>query len=171
MTPTLTQRQQAMVKIPPSLIHQYQDIDKTLVFDWQLQAGQTITGLQQPIDRDGDYWLCAIGMSSVYFQRPTLVEVAALAGLRISDDTGYKLMSDYINVNNIGPAFGNSYPFVIKPAHLFKSGTKITIDLQEQSGVINVVQVTFYGRYRYRMADLQAQGALIKQAKRFANGE
>lgn len=162
----------------PSLQAGFVDIDETLTFNIKLTPNQIITGLQQPISRDGDFWLCGIQMSCIEFQRPDLIEVAALAGLRISDDTGYQLMNDFINSNFFSPAFGNSYPYVINPVHLFKAGTRINIDLQELSGpgteenpfLGNIVQVLFRGRYRYRLSDVQAQSALIAQTKRFKQG-
>jgi hypothetical protein len=155
----------------PSLVNQFSDIDQPLVFNYTLQPNQVITGLQQPVSRDGDFYMCALNMSSVNMQRPDLIQLAANAGVRISDDTGYKLMSDYIQVGLIGPAFGNSYPKGLNMTHLFKAGTKINIDLQELSGVTNIVQLIFYGRYRYRASDVQTQGRLLANAKKFARGE
>lgn len=173
-----------MMQLPPSLAAGFVDVDSSLVFNWRLipnpgGGAQPTTGLQQPIPGDGDFYLCGIQMTSVIFQRPDLVEVAGDASLRISDDTGYRLMSDYIDIQAFTPATGNSYPYVIRPAHLFKAGTRINIDLQELSGpgteenpfLANIIQITFRGRFRYRLSDVQAQQALINQTRRFKRGE
>lgn len=177
MTPTI-QRQMAMMSTP-ALEAGFEDIDATLVFNYVLQPGQTANALQQPISGDGDFWLCGWQMTSVLFQRPDLVELAGNASARLSDDTGYRLQSDFVNIAFLTPLNGNSYPRVIRPAHLFKAGTRINIDLQELSNVIdevsgpvpNVIQIAFRGRYRYRMADVQAAARLIAQTERFKRGE
>jgi hypothetical protein len=77
-------------------------------------------------------------------------------------------MSDYINVNFMSEAMGNSYPFVISPSHWFKSGTSIVIDLQElsnQANTPNIIQIAFRGRYRYRLSTIQSQAAMLRQAQ------
>ena len=147
----------------PSLLNEFVDIDQTLVFNYQLQPGQTIAGLQQPISGDGDFHLCGMQVTSVLLQKPTLVELQGFVGVRIADDVGYKLMSGFISNKFMTPQQGNSYPYVIRPAHMFKAGTRINIDLQEQSNVTdpisgpvpNIVQILFRGRYRYRMDTLR----------------
>lgn len=178
MTPTI-QRQMAMMSVP-ALEAGFEDIDATLVFPYVLQPGQTANALQQPISGDGDFWLCGWQMTSVLFQRPDLIELAGNAGARLSDDAGYRLQSDFINVAFLTPLNGNSYPArVIKPAHFFKAGTRINIDLQELTNltdeisgpVPNIIQIAFRGRYRYRMSDVQAQARLIAQTQRFKRGE
>jgi hypothetical protein len=159
---------QALYQVP-ELSQDFVDIDASLVFNYVLQPGTVQNGLQQPISADGDYYLCGMQMSSVLQQRPDLIQNAGNAAILISDDTGYRLFSDYVNVNFMSASFGNSYPFVISPTHVFKSGTKITIDLQELSNVANVpniIQVIFRGRYRYRVSDLQIQSAQIAQARK-----
>lgn len=165
--------------LPPELAQGFVDIDDTLIFDYKLQPGQEANALQQPISGDGDFWLCGWQMTSVLFQRPDLVELAGNAGARLSDDTGYRLQSDYINIAFLTPLNGNSYPKVIRPAHLFKAGTRINIDLQELTNLIdevsgpvpNVIQIAFRGRYRYRMSDVQLQAKLIAQSQRYRRGE
>lgn len=159
---------QALSRVP-ELSRDFVDIDASLVFNYVLQPGTVQNGLQQPISADGDYYCCAMQMSSVLQQRPDLIQNAGNCAIMISDDAGYRLFSDYINVNFFSASFGNSYPFVINPTHVFKAGTKITIDLQELSNVANtpnIIQVTFRGRYRYRVADLQVQSAQISQARK-----
>lgn len=172
------QQQQALMPLPPELSQGFVDIDETLVFNYVLQPGQEANALQQPISGDGDYWLCGWQMTSVLFQRPDLVELAGNAGARLSDDTGYRLQSDYVNVAFLTPIAGNSFPRVIRPAHLFKAGTRINIDLQELSNVTdtglpvpNVIQIAFRGRYRYRMSDVQLQSQLIAKSQRFKRGD
>lgn len=159
---------QALAQVP-ELERDFVDIDSTLVFPYVLQPGTVQNGLQQPISADGDYYLCGMQMSSVLQQRPDLVQNSGNAAIRISDDNGYRIMSDYINVAFLSASYGNSYPFVINPAHRFAAGTKITIDLQELSNVANepnIILVVFRGRYRYRLSDLQSQSSQLAQVRK-----
>lgn len=130
--------------------NQFVDCDVTLVYNYQIGAFATIVGLQQPISAEGDFYLCAIQASSVIQQRPDLQEYTGNVSIRIADDVGYRLMDDYITMNFLTEMGGNPWPFVIKPAHFFRAGTKIWIDMQENSGFLSNVQVSFRGRYRYR---------------------
>jgi hypothetical protein len=156
MNTTITRRvQSAVQEIAPSVASEFYDCDATLVFNYVLQPNQTVNNLMQPIDSNGDFWLCGVQASSAEFDRPDSVVLAANVGIRLSDDTGYKLFSNYVPVMFFTPAYGNSWPFVVRPSHMFKAGTQIVIDLQELSGVTNVVQLAFRGRYRYRLSDVQ----------------
>jgi hypothetical protein len=130
--------------------NKFVDCDVTLVFNYQIGAYAQIVGLQQPISAEGDFYLCAMQASSVIQQRPDLQEYAGSVSIRIADDVGYRLMDDYITMNFLTEMAGNPWPFVIKPAHFFRAGTKIWIDMQENSGFLSNVQVSFRGRYRYR---------------------
>lgn len=177
ITPTF-QRQAAMRQLPPELARGFVDIDATLVFNFVLQPGQVAYGLQQPISGDGDFWLCGMQALSTLSQRFDINYLSGNVGIRIADDTGYKLASDFIPINLLSPMSGNSYPWVIRPSHLFRAGTRINIDLQElsnasQSGVPipNIVQLAFRGRYRYKMSTIQEQQALIQRTQRFKRGE
>jgi hypothetical protein len=162
----------------PSQAKEFVDIDDTLTFNYVLAPGQVINALQQPVGGDGDFWLCGIQMTSVLRQRPDLIELAGNAGMRIADDTGYRLMSDFLNIAFLTPLNGNSYPWVIRPAHLFKAGTRISIDMQELSNVIddvtgpvpNIIQIGFRGRYRYRVSDLKNQTALLRRIQKRQGG-
>ena|ERR1700689_492574 len=157
----------AAIVTSPSISKEFVDIDQPIVFNWILQPNSIINGLQQPIARDGDFRLCAIGATCVKAERPDLIVKASQCGIRITDDNGYKLFSDFIGIGFFTPVAGNSYPFVINPAHLFVAGTRIVIDLQEQSDVTSIVQIKFYGRYRYRVSDIQAMRRQLIQDKRY----
>lgn len=148
------------------------DIDDTLVYSVVLQPSQVLTGQQQPIDNNGDFYLKGMQAMSALAQRPDLVELAGNVGIRIYDDTGYALSSDYINIAFLTSINGNSYPWAINE-HLIKAGTRITIDLEELSNasdvagpIPNVVQIAFRGTYRFRTAELAARYAALRQAKK-----
>ena len=167
METTITRRVQSAVQtLAPSVASEFFDCDATLLFNYVLQPNQTVNNLQQPIESNGDFWLCGIQASGANFQRVDLTSQASTFGLRISDDVGYKLMSDYIPIGFFTPAYGNSWPYVVRPSHMFKAGTRISIDLQEQSGNTTIVQLAFRGRYRYRLADVQAAQRNLLAMKR-----
>jgi hypothetical protein len=144
-------------------INGFVDIDTTLTLSWVLQPYTIVNAIQQPVSRDGDFWLCGIEMTSSQVEAPDLIRYNAMAGLRISDAHGYVLFSDFLNSNFFPP----NNPFVINPSHLFRAGTHINVDLQEQSGVNNAVQIAFRGRYRYRMSDVMEQAAWVSKVKRY----
>ena len=157
MEATLTRAVQSTRQVdPPMIAGDFYDCDATLVFNYVLAPYQTLTGLQQPVDSNGDFWLCGIQASCTEYDRVDLTLLSTQCGIRVSDDVGYKLMSDLIPIGFFTPIYGNSYPYVVRLSHMFKMGTKIVIDLQEQSGVTAIVQIAFRGRYRYRMSDIQA---------------
>jgi len=137
-------------RLPPSLANEFVDVDTTLVFDYQIAASGVAVGLQQPISSEGDFYLCAMQASAVIQIRPDDQEDAGNVGIRIADDTGYRLMDDYVNLYFFSEMQGNPWPYVIKPMHLFKGGTKIIIDIQEYTGNLSNVQIGFRGLYRYR---------------------
>jgi hypothetical protein len=157
----------ALISTSPSISNEFVDIDQPLVFNWVLQPNNIINGLQQPIARDGDFWLCAMQATCVQAERPDLIVKASQCGIRITDDVGYKLFSDFINIGSFTPVAGNSYPFVINPSHLLRAGTRLSIDLQELSGVTSIVQIKFAGRYRYRVSDIQAMRQQLLRDKRY----
>jgi hypothetical protein len=151
----MQQNQRVMANPNPATVGGFVDCDTTLVFNYTLQPLQTLIALQQPISSEGDFYLCGIQASSIQYQRPDLIQLNALAAFRFSDDLGYKLSDDFIGVGFFSPAFGNSYPYVVRPSHLFKAGTRINIDVQELSNTTNIIQIAFRGRYRYRVSDIQ----------------
>ena len=160
--------QQIGVRYPtPAMVGEFFDCDATLVFNWTLEPLQTQIALQQPISSEGDFYLCGIQATSVTYQRPDLIQLAATFQLRVSDDLGYKLMSDYIPSQFFSPTFGNPYPYVIRPSHLFKAGTRVSIDIQETSNVTNVIQIAFRGRYRYRLSDVKNIGKLPQNIRTY----
>ena len=152
--------------IPPSISNQFIDIDQSLVFSWNLTANTIQNGLQQPIPRNGDFWLCAMSASCVQVESPDVIVKSSHCGIRISDDLGYKLFSDFLNIDYFTPAIGNSYPFAFNPIHMFKAGTRINIDLAELDDVNSIVQIKFRGRMRYRMSDIQLMRQQIAQDRR-----
>lgn len=153
MTPTIRRAvpriTPARPHLPPSLRQEFVDCDTTLVFDYQVPAGETLVGLQQPISSEGDFFLCAIQASSVIQARPDLQLAAGNVGLRFADDTGYRLMDDYVNLYFFSEMQGNPWPYVVKPMHRFRAGTKILVDIEESTGFLSNVQVAFRGVYRY----------------------
>ena len=150
MTPSFTQTRFERPN-PPALVHQFSDVDTTLVYDYQIQPNAQIVGLQQPISMEGDFYLCAWQASSVIQIRPDDQENAGNVSIRIADDTGYRLMDDYITMNYLTSISGNPWPFTLRRPHMFRAGTKIWIDIQELSGSLSNVQICFRGQYRYRM--------------------
>ena len=142
------------------------DVDAALVFNYKIASGATVNGLQQPIANDGDFFLCGIKATSGLFVRPDDTFLNSVVGLRFSDGTGYKLSSDFLNVYFFSPSYGNNYHYPILPAHPFKAGTRINIDIQEltASGSPSIVQIVFVGRYRYRTAEIARQ-AMLSQGK------
>jgi hypothetical protein len=156
MQTTISRRVQSAVQaVAPSVESEFFDCDATLLFNYVLQPNQTVNNLQQPIDSNGDFWLCGIQASGAEFQRVDLTSQASTFSLCVSDDVGYKLMSDYLPIGFFTPAYGNPWPYVVRRSHMFKAGTRITIDLQETSGFTTIVQIAFRGRYRYRLSDVQ----------------
>lgn len=138
----------------------FYDCDDTLVFDYQILANAQVIGLQQPIASDADFYLCGVAASSVIIESSVTQEFNGNVGLRFTDSTGYRLMSDYVDLAFFNTSFGNPYPYVINPSHVFKAGTRINIDIQELSGgnagvsgsgFPSNVQIAFRGRYRYRL--------------------
>jgi hypothetical protein len=135
---------------PPAFLHQFSDVHETLVFDYQIQPNAQIVGLQQPISMEGDFYLFAWQASSVIQLRPDNQEDAGNVSVRLADDTGYRLSNDYIGMNFLTSISGNPWPFVLRTPHMFRAGTKIWIDMQENSGYLSNVQVAFLGQYRFR---------------------
>jgi len=139
---------------PQDLDSEFFDCDETLVFSYVLLPNQNITNLQQPISLMGDFYLCAIQATSHNFPSFGALGTSIDAGFRFTDSTGYRLLDGYAGVNFFAPSQGNSFPYSLNPQHRFAAGTYIGIDLQEQSNLVNTIQIAFKGRYRYRMADV-----------------
>ena len=162
---------------PTQQTHGFVDVDQTLVFNLILQSGQTVNALQLPISGDGDFYLCGMQASSFISVGFNSQQVIGNAGIRIADDLGYRLSDDFLDFSFMSSMRGNSYPWMIRPAHLFKAGTRINIDLTETTGLgvnsppyTNTVQILFRGRYRYKLSDIIVQNKLIVNAKRFQQG-
>ena len=153
-----------------ALQNEFVDIDQTLIFNYKLPGGKTVNGLSQPISADGDYFLCGLQVVCAIFENPLVQTIQGEVGVRLADDSGYKLMNEYVTSLFMTPAAGNSYPFIIRPQHKFLAGTRINIDLQEMSNLSdesgtslpNLVQIAFRGFYRYRTASLLKQQQLRK---------
>lgn len=146
----------------PEFANETVDIDVSIPLNWILQPYTAVNAIQVPISRDGDFWLCGIRVTSTQMEAPDLVRYNALAGLRVADANGYALFGDFIQ-----SSFFSLAEFVVNPSHLFRAGTHINVDLQEQSGVVNIVQAVFRGRYRYRMSDVTKQAQWVSEVKRF----
>jgi hypothetical protein len=73
--------------------------------------------------------------------------------IRITDSNGYQLSSGFENSGTISQ--NSADPTVKSPAHLFPAGGKIRIDIQDLSGDVNPLQITFRGVNRFQVAPQQ----------------
>lgn len=69
--------------------------------------------------------------------------------VRFTDGQGYYLSNVLINAYNLVGT--PSDPFIFFPEVLYPAGGKIGIDLLEQSGSSNTIQLVFRGANRYRL--------------------
>jgi len=150
MTPSMLRQTRFERPNPPAFVHQFADVDETLVFNYQIQPNAQQVGLQQPVSMEGDFYLFAWQASSVIQVRPDNQENAGNVSIRLADDTGYRLSDDYIGMNFLTSIAGNPWPYTLRLPHMFRAGTKIWIDMQELSGFLSNVQVCFRGQYRFR---------------------
>lgn len=99
----------------------------------------TVPGIYQLIDNDADfYWRGILGSSTNN----------SAFGIRFQDPNGYYLSTDFISGFVISSAYAFS-PFPLVPAIYCPAGSKITVDLQDQSGLGNNILLNFIGVKRY----------------------
>jgi len=104
-----------------------------------ITANSTVTGLFQLIDNDSDFFWRAFTTSSTN---------NAAFGLRFQDPNGYYLSDDFLSSSMISTQYLTS-PFPLVPALFCPAGSKIVIDLQDNSGSTNNVLINFIGVKRY----------------------
>lgn len=68
----------------------------------------------------------------------------------LTDDTGYQLMSGFMNSGALSQSSAD--PTVFSPAHPFHAGGKILISIQDLSGATNPLQIIFKGEKMFRVA-------------------
>lgn len=118
----------------------YVDRPHIYVFQYNnIAANATVTGLFQLIDNDSDFFWRAIIGSSTDNQA---------FGIRLQDPNGYYLSDDFVSGFTISSQYlASPFPFI--PALYCPAGSKITIDLQDQSGLGVSVLLNFIGVKRY----------------------
>lgn len=122
----------------------YADIAYDYVYDVTLNpnalaAGQYILQDQQPLDNDADFVWRGIGIN--YY-------TGAFA-VRFGDSTSYWLQSAriyYLNIINSAAS-----PYVVWPEIVLPAGGRIMIDISDQSGASNTIEIIFRGVKRFRI--------------------
>lgn len=117
---------------------QYVDNDFSPVFNIVLAGNQEILNAQQPLDNDADFIWRGITISST-----------GTFGVRFNDGQGYFLSDTYIGSFAFLAITGQASPYVIFPSMYFVSGSRIGIDVIDQSGSTNTMQMVFRGCKRY----------------------
>lgn len=107
-------------------------------YDVTLTANQFLPGQILPIYTYADFELRAVVIT---------VQTGQFS-VRFADGQGYYLSNVLINAYNLVGT--PSDPMIFMPPVLYPSGGRIGIDIQEQSGSTNVVEIVFRGVNRYR---------------------
>ncbi len=114
-------------------------------FKTDIDANATITGLYQTFDNDSDFFWRGICASS----RNTSATTGCFAA-RFMDPYGVYISDDFISGLNFS-SFFLAEPFPLVPALFCPSGSRIQIDLQDQSGLgSQAVLINFIGVKRFR---------------------
>lgn len=117
----------------------YQDVAFDYVYDVVLTANQVLTDQVVSIFTEADFaW------------RALIVNVnTGQFAIRFTDGQGYYLSSGLINSSNLVATPAD--PWIVFPETLYPAGGRISIDITDQSGSENTIQLLFRGVNRYRM--------------------
>lgn len=130
---------------PPGLGQQQQArnyVERPIIIPFEydnVPANEAVTGLFQLIDNDADFFWRGVTASSTN---------NAFFGVRLQDANGYYLSDGFVS-GFVLSSFYIANPFSFVPALLCPAGSKITIDLQDQSGSGVSVLLNFIGVKRY----------------------
>lgn len=124
----------------PAAPEGYVDVDFEYVFDIVLTGNQNLPNQVQPTLNDSDFaWRAVIINSNT-----------GAFSVRFSDSQGYQLSSGYVLSANLQGDAASPYP--IFPEIIIPAGGKIGLDLIENSGLTNTIEIGFRGVRRYRVA-------------------
>lgn len=130
--------------IPDLDTSQYTYRPHTFVFIYEgIGVNATVVGQFQVFDNDSDFFWRGITTTATNNGGTN-----AMVAMRFTDPNGVYMSDDF--VSDFGQsAFYINEPFPLVPAVYCPSGSRILIDLQDQSGLGNDVQINFVGVKRY----------------------
>jgi len=120
---------------------QYVDQAYSYVFNTTIPASDSLLGQVVSLDRDADFLLTSLQIVKA---------TSPLAKIQIGDNQGQLLSNDYIYLGAFLQG-GLPVPFAFVPWRIFAAGGRILVNLVDESGVDNSVQIVFNGIKRYRI--------------------
>lgn len=118
----------------------YLDVDFSQVYDVTLTASEIRPNDFSALSNDADF-----AWRAIVIQRAD-----GVFSVRLYDSQGYALSSGYIASANLQG--DPSSPWPVFPEIIIPAGGRIGIDIRDDSGAQNVVQLVFRGVKRYRLS-------------------
>ena len=116
----------------------YLDIPFSYTYDKVLTASATLYNESVPLDSDGEFLL--VSMAAKF--------TSVLFSVRIQDYSGHYLSNAFVNWDNYQ---GNgAEPYMFHEPIRFPPGSQIPLDVREDSGSENTIQIVFQGIKRLR---------------------
>ena len=116
----------------------FYDRDCGYVYNVTLSAGQALQQQPVTIDTDSDFVL-----------RCVAAQYTGPFAFRLIDASGSYLSDNYIGSFVFNGNSGLSAPWTVWPDMFFPAGSQIKIDITDQSGANNPIQIVFRGVKRY----------------------
>lgn len=124
----------------------YKDVPRTYVFQYSnIGSNATVLDQSQIFDNGCDFYWRGLLATCDTAATPNANRLFAL---RFQDPYGVYLSDDFVGGFGISSMFSNQ-PFPMIPSVYCPAGSRILIDLQDQSGAGNSVLLNFIGVERY----------------------